>query len=125
MWNRQLWLRPPDSTVDNGLCIHISGCLEQESAILALAALAQNTRVETFRLLVKNEPEGVPAGELARLIGTPQNTMSAHLSILARAELVVGERHSRSIIYRANLKTFQDLMMFMVQDCCGEGASDQ
>ena len=44
--------------------------------------------------------------------------MSAHLAILSRADLIVGERHSRSIIYRANLKAFQDLMMFMVQDCC-------
>jgi ArsR family transcriptional regulator, arsenate/arsenite/antimonite-responsive transcriptional repressor len=96
--------------------------MEQEGAILALGALAQITRLETFQLLVQNEPEGVPAGELARLIGIPQNTMSAHLSILARAGLIVGERHSRSIIYRANLKTFQDLMMFMVQDCCGRSA---
>jgi ArsR family transcriptional regulator len=92
--------------------------MEQQSAILALGALAQITRLETFRLLVKNEPEGVPAGELARSIGVPQNTMSAHLSILSCADLIVGERHSRSIIYRANLKAFQDLMMFMVQDCC-------
>jgi ArsR family transcriptional regulator, arsenate/arsenite/antimonite-responsive transcriptional repressor len=93
--------------------------MEQEGAILALGALAQNTRLETFRLLVKSEPEGVPAGELARSIGIPQNTMSAHLSILSRANLIVSQRHSRSIIYRVNLKTFQALMMFMVQDCCG------
>lgn len=92
--------------------------MEQKGAVLALGALAQITRLETFQLLVKSEPEGVPAGELARSIGVPQNTMSAHLSILSRADLIVGERHSRSIVYRANLKTFQDLMMFMVQDCC-------
>jgi ArsR family transcriptional regulator len=93
--------------------------MEQESAMLTFAALAQSTRLDTFRLLVKSEPEGVPAGELARTIGVPQNTMSAHLAILSRAGLIIGERHSRSIIYRANLKTFHDLTMFMVQDCCG------
>ena len=96
--------------------------MEQESAILALGALAQSTRLDTFRLLVKSEPDGVPAGELARTIGVPQNTMSAHLAILARAGLIIGERQSRSIIYRANLKTFQNLTLFMVQDCCGGSA---
>lgn len=93
--------------------------MEQEGAIVALGALAQKTRLDTFRLLVKSEPEGIPAGELARSLGVPQNTLSAHLSILARAGLVVAERHSRSIIYRANLETFWQLTLFMVQDCCG------
>ena len=71
-----------------------------------LSALSQATRLQTFRLLVSREPDGVPAGELARLIGVPQNTMSAHLSILANAGLVSGERRSRSIIYRADLDIF-------------------
>jgi ArsR family transcriptional regulator, arsenate/arsenite/antimonite-responsive transcriptional repressor len=93
--------------------------MESEHAILVFAALAQSTRLDTFRLLVKSEPEGVPAGELARTIGVPQNTMSSHLATLARAGLIIGERHSRSIIYRANLRTFQDLTLFMIQDCCG------
>jgi ArsR family transcriptional regulator len=99
--------------------IHTSGIMEQESAILALAALAQNTRLDTFRLLVKNEPGGLPAGELARAAGIPQNTMSAHLAVLSRAGLIIGERRSRSIVYRANLRTFEELTRFMVQDCCG------
>jgi ArsR family transcriptional regulator len=97
--------------------------MEQKDAILALRALAQDTRLDTFRLLVKSEPEGVSAGELARSLGVPQNTLSAHLSILAQARLVAGERQSRSIIYRANLETFQALTLFMIQDCCG--GSDQ
>jgi DNA-binding transcriptional ArsR family regulator len=77
--------------------------MKTTEAISALAALAQSTRLDTFQLLVKREPEGVPAGELARRMAVPQNTMSAHLAILARAGLVIGERHSRSIIYRADL----------------------
>lgn len=93
--------------------------MESVQAIDALAALAQPTRLDTFRLLVKREPEGVPAGELARAVGVPQNTMSAHLSVLSRSGLITGERQSRSIIYRANLATFQAMTLFLVQDCCG------
>jgi ArsR family transcriptional regulator, arsenate/arsenite/antimonite-responsive transcriptional repressor len=93
--------------------------MESEQAILALAALAQSTRLGVFKLLVKHEPDGLAAGEIARAIAVPQNTMSAHLAILARAGLVMSERKSRSIIYRANLPAFQDLTSFMVEDCCG------
>jgi DNA-binding transcriptional ArsR family regulator len=93
--------------------------MEQTNAILALAALAQEARLEVFRLLVSREPEGVPAGELARLVKIPQNTMSAHLAVLARAGLVRGERHSRSIIYCAELERLRGLVLFLVQDCCG------
>jgi ArsR family transcriptional regulator, arsenate/arsenite/antimonite-responsive transcriptional repressor len=93
--------------------------MEQEKAILALAALAQSTRMDVFKLLVKYEPEGLAAGDIAKLLAVPQNTMSAHLAVLARADLVMSERKSRSIIYRANLAAFQDLTSFMVEDCCG------
>ena len=96
--------------------------MESEQAILALAALAQTTRLSVFRLLVKHEPEGLAAGDIAKAIAVPQNTMSAHLAILARAGLVISERKSRSIIYRANLPAFQDLTSFMVEDCCGRRA---
>lgn len=93
--------------------------METNHAIEALSALAQTTRLETFRILVRHEPEGLPAGELARLLGVPQNTMSAHLAILARASLVEGERHSRSIVYRAKLDSLRDLTLYLVRDCCG------
>jgi ArsR family transcriptional regulator len=93
--------------------------MDDIETIAALAALAQTTRLDTFRLLVAREPEGVPAGELARLMAVPQNTMSAHLSILARAGLVTGERHSRSIIYRANLARLREVTLFLLKDCCG------
>jgi len=93
--------------------------MEQEQAILAFAALAQSTRLGVFRLLVKHEPNGLPAGEIARAFVVPQNTMSAHLAVLARAGLAMSERKSRSIIYRADLATFQSLTSFMVEDCCG------
>src|ERR1700722_19868637 len=96
--------------------------MESEQAILALAALAQPTRLSVFRLLVKHEPDGLAAGDIAKALAVPQSTMSAHLAILARAGLVMSERKSRSIIYRADLATFQDLTSFMVEDCCGARA---
>jgi ArsR family transcriptional regulator len=93
--------------------------MESEQAILALAALAQSTRMGVFKLLVKYEPDGLAAGDIAKLLAVPQNTMSAHLAVLARADLVMSERKSRSIIYCANLAAFQNLTSFMVEDCCG------
>jgi DNA-binding transcriptional ArsR family regulator len=96
--------------------------MESIDAIPTLAALAQSTRLETFRLLVRHEPDGLPAGELARLLDIPQNTMSAHLATLSRAGLVAGERRSRSIIYRARLGQLRDLTLFLVRDCCGGNA---
>lgn len=93
--------------------------MDSTQAIAALTALAQPTRLGTFQLLVKHEPEGVPAGELARQIGVPQNTMSAHLAVLARAGLILGERRSRSIVYRASLARFREVALFLLKDCCG------
>ena len=93
--------------------------MDDAEVIAALAALAQSTRLQTFRLLVVREPDGVPAGELARLVEVPQNTMSAHLAILTRAKLIVGERRSRSIMYRANLDGFREVIVFLLKDCCG------
>lgn len=93
--------------------------MEINEAIDCFSALAQSTRLETFRLLVSREPHGAPAGELARAVGTPQNTLSAHLSILARAGLVRGERRGRSIIYRADLDRYGALARFLLLDCCG------
>jgi ArsR family transcriptional regulator len=92
--------------------------MEIESAILALAALAQSTRLDVFRLLVKHEPEGLAAGEIAKALAVPQNTMSAHLAVLSRAGLVTTRRISRSIVYRADLTGFQNVMSFLVNDCC-------
>lgn len=92
--------------------------MEDNTAIMALSALAQRTRLDTFRLLVRHEPEGLPAGEIARHLGVPQNTMSAHFTVLQHAGLVRSERFSRSIVYRANIDALRDLMLFLAQDCC-------
>jgi ArsR family transcriptional regulator, arsenate/arsenite/antimonite-responsive transcriptional repressor len=92
--------------------------METESTILALAALAQSTRLDVFRLLIKHEPQGLAAGEIAKTLAVPQNTMSAHLSVLSRAGLVTARRISRSIVYRADLARFRAVMLFMLNDCC-------
>jgi DNA-binding transcriptional ArsR family regulator len=92
--------------------------MESEQAILALAALAQSTRLDVFRLLAKHEPDGLAAGDIARSLAVPQNTMSSHLAILSRAGLVSAQRFSRSIFYRADLARFQAVVLFMLKDCC-------
>ena len=92
--------------------------MENEDAISALGALAQGTRLDTFRLLVRHEPDGLAAGDIARQLDVPQNTLSAHLGILARAGLVRSARHSRSIIYRVDLDGLRALTLFLVKDCC-------
>jgi ArsR family transcriptional regulator, arsenate/arsenite/antimonite-responsive transcriptional repressor len=80
--------------------------------------LAQPTRLEVFRLLVKQEPDGLAAGDIAKALAVPQNTMSSHLAILSRAGLATAQRFSRSIVYRADLDAFRAVMLFMVRDCC-------
>jgi ArsR family transcriptional regulator, arsenate/arsenite/antimonite-responsive transcriptional repressor len=108
----------PSAGIDMERYIDKSGYMESEQAILALAALAQSTRLDVFRLLAKHEPEGLAAGDIAKALAVPQNTMSSHLGILSRAGLVTARRISRSIVYRADLKAFQAVVLFMLRDCC-------
>lgn len=92
--------------------------MDTSTAVDALSALAQSTRLDVFRLLVRQAPDGLPAGEIARRLDVPHNTMSTHLGILERAGLVSSERHSRSVIYRVELPAVHDLVMFLLRDCC-------
>jgi ArsR family transcriptional regulator, arsenate/arsenite/antimonite-responsive transcriptional repressor len=87
-------------------------------ALAAFAALGQPTRLEVLRLLMRREPDGLAAGAIAEAIGCPQNTLSTHLSILARAGLVRGERDGRSIVYRASIAAVRDVVTFLTHDCC-------
>lgn len=92
--------------------------MEIEAAIDALAALAQDTRLKTFRLLVKAGPSGLPAGEIARRLEVQPATLSFHLNQLERAGLVTSRRQSRQIIYAAHFKSMRALLMFLTEDCC-------
>jgi ArsR family transcriptional regulator, arsenate/arsenite/antimonite-responsive transcriptional repressor len=100
------------------IVFYISGNMESENALACLAALSQQTRLDAFRWLVRAEPKGLAAGELAHRLGVPQNTLSAHLTILSHAGLASGARSGRNVIYRANLGRLQALLRFLVEDCC-------
>jgi len=92
--------------------------LSAPHALAALAALGQPTRLEIFRLLIRREPQGLAAGAIADAINCPHNTLSSHLSILARSGLVRGARNGRFIIYHANVEGMRALLGFLVTDCC-------
>ena len=92
-------------------------------AVEAFAALAQETRLDVFRLLVKaHDPDpakgGLPAGEIASRMGIAPATLSFHLKELARAGLLVSRKEGRSIIYRAQFETVAVLADFLLKDCC-------
>lgn len=93
--------------------------MDNNAAVTIHSVLAQPTRLEVFRQLAKNEPEGLPAGEIARRLDVPHNTMSAHFGILERAELISSKRLGRSIIYRADLNRLRTLVVYLLKDCCG------
>ena len=84
----------------------------------AFSALSQETRLAVLRLLIEAGDEGVPAGDIARHFGTPQNTMSTNLAILARAGFVTSRREGRSVIYAADYAGVRRLIAFLLQDCC-------
>lgn len=92
--------------------------MESEEALLALAALAQPTRLDVVRCLVRCAPDGIAAGALAERLAVPANTLSSHLNILAHAGLVQSERTGRSIVYRASLDRLRGLILFLLEDCC-------
>ena len=89
-----------------------------KTATEAFGALSQETRLAVFRLLVEAGAEGMPAGDVARHLGVPHNTMSTHLGILVRAGLAASRRDGRSIIYAADYDGIRALITFMLQDCC-------
>jgi DNA-binding transcriptional ArsR family regulator len=96
----------------------IGQSLSPAHALAALAGLGQPTRLEIFRLLMRSEPDGLPAGAIAEALECPHNTMSSHLAILARSGLVWGTRDGRSIIYRANVDAMKSLIAYLVNECC-------
>src|SRR5580692_3314062 len=93
--------------------------MEPQSAVSALSALAHAGRLEVFRLLVRAGPAGLAAGEIARATGSLANTLSTNLNVLAGAGLVASRREGRSIIYSAAYGQMQELLAFLMEDCCG------
>lgn len=92
--------------------------MQDDTLMTAFAALAQPTRMRVFRLLVREGPEGLPAGEIARRLKVPQNTLSTHLAVLARGRLLRARRTGRRIIYAADMNGVRDMIRFLTRDCC-------
>ena len=92
--------------------------MNQEQAIESFTALAQGSRLEVFRLLIREEPNGLPVGEISRRLDIVPSTLSGHLGVLRRAGLLKSTRHQREIHYAARLDAMGDLIRFMLEDCC-------
>ena len=97
--------------------------MEIKHAVTALSALAHEGRLAVFRMLVQAGSSGVPAGEIARRLGVPPNTLSANLNLLNHAGLIDSRREGRSIIYTASYGRMAGLLGFLMEDCC-QGASE-
>ncbi len=93
--------------------------MKQADAVLRLSALAQESRLAVFRLLVKAGPDGMAAGAIARRLKIAANTMSAQLLVLSNARLVRARRDGRSIIYAADYDAMGALLLYLTEDCCG------
>ncbi len=93
--------------------------MEPETAVKRLSAIAQEARLDVFRLLVKAGPAGMAAGDIARKLKTAANTLSAQLLVLSNAGLIHARRDGRSIIYAIEFDAMRDLLIFLTEDCCG------
>jgi ArsR family transcriptional regulator, arsenate/arsenite/antimonite-responsive transcriptional repressor len=92
--------------------------MEKMDAIAALGALAQESRLDIFRLLVQSGAEGLPAGQIGERLGLPSATLSFHLNQLRHAGLVTFRREGRSLIYAAEYPAMNDLIGFLTENCC-------
>ncbi|RMF41567.1 MAG: ArsR family transcriptional regulator [Planctomycetota bacterium] len=92
--------------------------METSRAVQALSALAQESRLEVFRLLVRCGEEGLPAGKIAEQVGVPPATLSFHLKELSRAGLISHRRAGRSLIYRVDFEGMRGLLCYLMEDCC-------
>src|SRR6201994_3433460 len=98
--------------------------MKKTDAVAALAALAQDNRLDVFRLLVQAGPEGMPAGEVANALGLAPNTLTFHFDRLRGAGLVTVRREGRSMIYAAQFKAMNELLGFLTENCC-QGAAEK
>ena len=97
--------------------------METSNVIGALAALAQETRLAVYRLLVEHAPEGLPAGQIAERLGIPPPSLSFHLKELSRAGLIASRQEGRFVWYRADLDAMTGLVGYLTENCCRGGAA--
>ena len=93
--------------------------MDSPTVVNALSALAQEHRLALFRLLVQAGEQGMPAGAIADALGLPNSSLSFHLAQLTRAGLIRQERQSRSLIYSADYSSMNDLVGYLMENCCG------
>lgn len=96
--------------------------METKPVLTALAALAQESRLAVFRLLVQAGPEGLPAMHIAEQLGIPPSSLSFHLKELTHADMISQKKDGRSLIYSANFQTMNALMAYLTENCCGGNA---
>jgi DNA-binding transcriptional ArsR family regulator len=98
--------------------------MDTKSAVRSLAALAQDSRLDVFRLLVQAGPEGLPAGEIAEQLEIPSSTLSFHVKALAHAGLIESRQRGRFIYYSADFGAMNSLVAFLGENCCGGRACE-
>jgi DNA-binding transcriptional ArsR family regulator len=98
--------------------------MEKSDAVAALAALAQDNRLDVFRLLVQAGPDGMSAGDIADALGLAPNTLTFHFDRLRSAGLVTVRRDGRSMIYAAQYDAMNALLGFLTENCC-QGAAEK
>lgn len=125
------WRRPPRTlfassagALDFPSYYDIIGTVEKQTALATLSGLAQESRLDVFRLLVERAPEGLAAGEIADALGLPNATLSFHLKELAHARLVSARQVGRFIYYTANFRTMNGLVEYLTENCCRNTACD-
>jgi ArsR family transcriptional regulator, arsenate/arsenite/antimonite-responsive transcriptional repressor len=96
--------------------------METSSVVAALAALAQDTRLNVYRLLVEHAPEGLPAGQIAEQLGVPASSLSFHLKELTHAGLIAPKQEGRFLWYRADLDAMNGLVGYLTENCCRSSA---
>ncbi len=96
--------------------------MQAAQAITALGALAHETRLAVFRLLVQHGPEGLPAGAIAQALDLPPSSLTFHLQHLTRAGLLTQRRAARQLIYAADFAAMNTLLGYLSENCCGRGA---
>jgi ArsR family transcriptional regulator len=107
------------SALDFGHHFYDSRFMESRSAVTALGALAQDSRLQVYRLLVQAGPEGLAASDIAERLGIPANTLSFHLKTLSHAALVHSRQEGRFVYYSTNYEQMNALLGFLTENCCG------
>jgi DNA-binding transcriptional ArsR family regulator len=97
--------------------------MDQQAAITALGALAQETRLDVYRLLVTQGPSGLPAGAIADRLGVLPASLTFHLKALQHAGLITQRRLGRQLIYAAEYGAMNELLAYLTENCCGRGTS--